>query len=280
MLDRGRELEHGDQVAGAPPRAVGAVRLAAVRRGGSAACAIGALRQEGSLKLLFPRGEAEALEAVLLNTAGGLTGGDRMRIEARVEAGAGLRLSTQAAERAYRASAGTAIVDTHLTVGAGARLDWVPQETLLYDGSALDRRLTLDLAPDARALVAEAVLLGRRAMGETVTSGSYREAWQVRQGGRLVFADRLRLTGDMAASLARSGADLGCFATVLLAAPGAAGDLDALRRLVPATGGASALSDDLLLVRLLATDGWTLRRDLVPILEFLGRRDLPKVWRL
>lgn len=282
VLDDGQqatEAQPREAVTSAQPRAVGAVRLRAVRR--DQGSAIGGLRQEGSLKLLFPQVRGAALEAVMLNTAGGLTGGDRMALEAEVAEGAALCLSTQAAERAYRAVGEVpARVDTRLEVAAGGRLHWLPQETLLYDGCALERRLTLDVAADATALVAEAVILGRRAMGETVRRGGFREAWDVRRDGRRVFADRLRLEGDMAATLARSGPGLATFATLLFVAPEAGARLAEVRRLLPDSCGASLVEEGVILVRLLAPDGFALRRDLIPIIEALARAPLPKVWRL
>ncbi|MEM7524666.1 MAG: urease accessory protein UreD, partial [Pseudomonadota bacterium] len=109
------------------PRAIGEGVVSARRRG--AVSAIGALRQSGSAKILFPHRSRETLEAVLLNTAGGVTGGDRFAWRATAEAGAALALSTQAAERAYRAQPGErAEVSTTLTVEAGATLLWAPQE--------------------------------------------------------------------------------------------------------------------------------------------------------
>ncbi|WP_229666023.1 urease accessory protein UreD [Wenxinia marina] len=256
------------------------MRLSAVP-GPRAASVIGALRQEGSLKLLFPRGAGPSLEAVLLNTAGGLTAGDRMDVAAEAMPGAALTLSTQAAERAYRANGPKPACSlVRLSAGEGAALRWLPQETILFDGCALDRTLDLDLAPGARALVAEAVILGRAAMGETVRRGRFRESWTVRTDGRLAFADRLRLEGDPAALLARSAPGHAAFASILLAAPDAAARLDATRAALGRHGGASLIAEGLMFARLTAPDGLALRRILVPLLETLGQADLPKVWRL
>lgn len=264
-----------------PPRARGAVTLTARISGGVSR--LGDLRQEGSLKALFPRPVGAALDAVLLNTAGGLAGGDRMRAEAQAGSGARIVLSTQAAERAYRALGDLpARVETRLGAEAGGRVDWLPQETILFDGARLERRLTVDLAGDATALLVEPLIFGRLARGEEVRRGLFADRWEVRRDGRLLFADRLRIGGDMAGTLDRLGVAGGAraMASVLLAGPGAAAHLAAVRGMLPPTGGASLIEDGLLLARLLARDGLALRRALVPIMERLAGGPVPKVWSL
>ena len=265
----------------AQPRAIGALRLTASHARG--ASQIAGLRQSGSLKLLFPRPVGVALEAVILNTAGGLTGGDRMQVEVTAEPAAHVILSTQAAERAYRAlGRSCAEVAVRLQAGAGARLDWLPQETILYDGAALARTLQLDLHPTARALLVEPVFFGRKAMGEVVHDAWLHDRWELRVAGKLCFADALRLTGDLAAQLSRAGVagGAGAMAAVLYAGPDAAAFLPGLRALLPPTAGASLIRDGTLFARLLAADGFDLRKALIPVIEYLSGVPLPKVWRL
>lgn len=265
----------------AQPRAVGELRLSVVQVDG--ASRIANLRQQGSLKMLFPQARGPALDAVFLNTAGGLTGGDRMRLLAEAGPASHLVLSSQAAERGYRARGDTiARVRVNLSVGAGGRVDWLPQETILYDGAALDRRLTVDLAPDARALIVEPVIMGRVAMGERVHDLRLTDRWEIRRGARLVFADALRLTGDAMTEMARPGiaGGAGAWATVLFASPDAAAHLADIRALLPATAGASLVRDGILFVRILAPDGYILRQSLIPVIERLTTLPLPKVWRL
>jgi urease accessory protein len=265
----------------AQPRAVGELRLTAGLRDG--ATRIAGLRQQGSLKALFPHRAGPALEAVFLNTAGGLTGGDRMRIAAEVGPGARVVLSSQAAERAYRARGPVpARVQVALSVAAGGRVDWLPQETILFDGAALERRLVVDLEPGAQALIVEPVILGREAMGETVRDLRLWDRWEVRQAGQIVFADALRLHGDAAALMARAGAGGGAraWAGLILAGPDAAAMLDTVRALLPPTAGASLVRDGILFVRILARDGFVLRQSLIPVIERLTGAALPKVWRL
>ena len=264
-----------------PPRARGAVTLSARAEGGESR--LRDLRQEGSLRAMFPRSRGAALEAVLLNTAGGLTGGDRMRLEAQAGAGARLVLSTQAAERAYRAPGEAAArVETRLFAEARGRIDWLPQETILFDGARLERRLSVTLQGDAAALLVEPVLFGRLARGEEVRSGAFMDRWEVRRDGRLLFADRLRIGGDMAGTLDRMAVAGGAraMASVLLAAPAAEAHLRAVRMMLPRTAGASLIEEGLLLVRMLAPDGLDLRRTLVPLITQLGGLALPRVWSL
>ena len=243
------------------------------------------LAQSGSARVFLPQVQGPP-QAVLLNTGGGLAGGDRFDWAAEAEAGADLTVTTQAAERVYRALPGTeARVTARLTLRAGARLDWLPQETILFERGALTRRLEIDMAEDARLLAVEPLVLGRTAHGETVRDARLADHWRLRRGGRLVWADGLRLTGaeDGRAAL---GPHRAC-ATLLLAAPDAAARLDGLRGLLAGTGlndggveaGASAW-DGLLVARMLAPDGRALRARLVPVLEWLRGAPLPRVWTM
>lgn len=258
---------------------MGALRLRAKRRG--AETVIGDLYQKGSLKALFPKLRGAALDAVFLNTAGGLTGGDRMDLDIACDAGAALVVSSQAAERAYRAMPGQlARQRVTLDVGAGGRVNWVPQETIIFNHAALSRQLEVRLTGDATALLVEPVILGRAAMGEVVHQMFLSDHWRVWRDGQLVFADAIRLSGDAETLLAgaATGAGARAMATVLLAGPGAAqvfGKID-----LPAQSGASLIADDLLLVRLLAQDGMALRHQLIPVIEALSNGPLPRVWRL
>jgi urease accessory protein len=267
----------------ASQRARGVAWLAARPRAGRSRIADLAL--SGSAKLLFPRTAGPALDAVFLNTAGGLTGGDDFSLTTKVETGATLRVTTQAAERAYRAQPDEPAARMRLahTVAPGATLLALPQETILFDGAALDRQSTYELAGDAVLVACEALVFGRAAMGEVLRSLRLVDRIDIRRDGRLIFADRLRLEGDAMAQLARApiAGGAGAVATVALCAPGAAGRLDALRALVPAgAGGLSAPLPDLVLGRLLAPDGFTLRATLVPLLRAATQDELPRPWML
>lgn len=261
-------------------RARGSGRIAVTAEGGVTRLA--RLYQDGCGKIRLPRdARAEGLEAVLINSSGGLTGGDRMEWAAEVAGGARLTLSTQACEKVYRARDGVAEQRVALTVGEGARLDWLPQETILFDGGALARTLEADLAEGARLLAVEAVILGRTAMDETVRLGALHDRWRIRREGRLIFADDLRLDGPIADLAAKAPILAGgrAFASLLLVADDAQRLLPPLRAALGHHGGASAF-DGKLFARVTAPDGFALRQALLPALEIL--RDgapLPRIWR-
>lgn len=262
------------------PRAQGAASVGARVRDGRSV--LDTLYQQGSAKVLLPRTDDPALEAVLLNTAGGITGGDRLAYAGAAGPGARLILTTQAAERAYRAQPGeTGRVETTLALGPGARIDWLPQETILFDRSALHRRLTVEMAADATLLVLETILIGRAAMGETVGELRFRDDWRIRRGGALLAADALRIEGSMPGGPATlDGAR--AFATLLYAAPDAEDRLDAVRDRLPSgavRSGASAWGGRLSL-RAVAPDGLALRAALADTLTYLLGRALPRVWQL
>lgn len=241
------------------------------------------LRQAGSLKCLFPRPTGPGLDAVLVNTAGGITGGDRFEIAVQAGPGTALTLTTQAAERAYAATAGeVGRLETRLEVGAGARLAWIPQETILFDRSALGRRLVATLAPGATALVAEPLIFGRGAMGEELRAARFTDRIEIRRDGRPLYLDALRLDGDIALRLDRphAGGGARAMAALVYVAPDAAAHLGPLRAVLHETGGASLIGDDVLALRLLAADGFALRRHLIPILARLTGADLPKPWMI
>lgn len=259
----------------APPRAKGALR---VTLGGAGR--LQDFRAEGSLRALFPRREG-TVEAVMINTAGGITGGDRFAITADA-AGGHLTLTTQSAERIYHAATGRGQVSTELNIAEGAALSWLPQEVILFDGGALRRRLRIEMAEGAHLLAVESVILGRAAMGERVCHGQLQDEIIINRSGRALFRDAVRLEGDMHAHLARRAIGQGAtgFATVICAAPQAEDQLDAIRAILPQTAAVSAPQKGLLLVRILAEDGFGLRRALVPVLRALSPHDLPRSWSL
>ena len=263
------------------PRAVGLATVSCKARDGRSV--LDRLHQQGSMKLLFPQTRDTALTGIVLNTAGGITGGDRFDISADVAPGCHMILSTQAAERAYRAQPGeVARISNRISVGAGGRMDWQPQETLIYDGSALRRTLEVDLEPDARLLMAEPVIFGRTEMGEVLNHISFRDSINVRRAGHILFADRTLLHGDATTRLGNraTGAGCGAMASILLVTPDAERFLDPARALMPSTGGVSLIGDGVLFARLMALDGFDLRQTLVPLIELLGAATIPKTWMI
>jgi urease accessory protein len=239
------------------------------------------LYQSGAAKIRFPMAADRSMcEAVLINTAGGLTGGDRLSWTVIAGKDAGLTCVSQACERIYRSPDGEpAHLTVQLTVENNARLNWIPQETILFDGSALNRSLEADLASDARLLIVEAFVFGRAAMGETVRQASLRDRWTIRREGKLILADSVRLAGDIDAMLQRRAIAAGdrALATIALISPDAESHLDYVRDKFPAI--ATSAFAGKLLARLTAKGAYELRQTLIPLVSMLsGGSDLPKVW--
>ena len=214
----------------------------------------------------------------------GLAAGDHADFSFAVDAAASLSVTTLAAERCYRSGDGdTARVSVRADVGDGATLNWLPQETILFDNARLARTLDVDLAPHARVLLAESVVFGRRAMGETLTGGMFTDRWRVRRNGRPVFAENVHLTGEAFEIMAQPvmAREAHATLTVLLAAPDAE-DWLASARSVLATAPfdcAASAWDDKLVVRGLAhncEDVRVLMRSLIPA---LGGPALPRAWQ-
>lgn len=249
------------------------------------------LRQEAPLRVLFPRvPAAEPLTAVVTNTSGGLVGGDRLDLEVVAGPGARLLAMAQAAEKVYRSLGPDVRVETRLRAEAGAWLEWLPQETILFDAARLRRRTVLDLAPDATCLAGEMLVFGRAAHGERLRAGLARDAWEVRVDGRLVWADALHLDGDLAAVLGHPATfdGAGLTATLLHHGPEAAALRDALRdRAVPdGVRRGSTIVKGLLITRWLARDVLAARTDFAACWAFLrhataGLPDrLPRLWHV
>ncbi|MGE3404791.1 MAG: urease accessory protein UreD [Vicinamibacterales bacterium] len=268
--------------AAALQRSEGAVALGFAAAGGVTR----ALRRfrSGALQLRLPRPTVAAVpEAVLINSAGGLTGGDRFAVRVDWATGSRAAVTTQAAEKVYRSSGGDAVVATTLSVGPAASAEWLPQEAIMFDRARLRRSLVADIAADARLLAVEAIVFGRTARGESVVSGCIDEGLSLRRDGRPIWADRLHIDGDIAAAQRRPAIAGGAraVATVLLAAPDSGARLEAVRRTLGGIAGRGAASawDGILVARLLAPHGAALRHDLLLLLACL--RDgapLPRVW--
>lgn len=236
------------------------------------------VHEDGSLRVRFPHAEADALEAVIVNTGGGMTGGDRFAVDIALDEGAGLIAGTAAAEKIYRSTGPDAAMDVRLTLADGARLAWLPQETILFDRARLSRRIEVDLAETASLVLAEAVVFGRAAMGEAMQQGFFADRWRVRRAGKLVFADSARLDGAVAEKLAAPASAAGgiAIATVLIS-PGDEATLAAVRALEAAGEVGISCWNGIAVARLCATDGAALRHDLIALLEAL-KAPLPRLW--
>jgi urease accessory protein len=261
-------------------RAVGRIALAV--KAGSNASRRQRVHESGALRVRFPNGRStDTLEAVMVNTAGGMTGGDRFDVDITVGAGARLSVTTAAAEKIYRSLGPDTDINVKLGVGSGGALAWLPQETILFDQVRLERTIEVDLARDAGLVLAESVIFGRSAMGEAVAQGRFFDRWRVRVGGALVFAESLLLDGAVAQKLARRAIAGGSVAIAsVLKIPGDDGGVAAVRALDKDFVGEVGVSawNGLALARLVAPDGAALRRDLIGVLAALGAAPLPRLW--
>jgi urease accessory protein len=236
--------------------------------------------EHGSLRVRFPKATPDALEAVIVNTGGGMTGGDRFTLRLEVGAGASLVAGTAAAEKIYRSTGPDTEMDVRLTLGEGAKLAWLPQETILFDRARLSRRIDIDLAGNASLILAEAVVFGRAAMGEVLAEGSFTDRWRLRRAGKLIYADTARLDGDIAAQMAaRAVANGGIAIATVLCAPAGEDQLEQVRALSETFGGEVGISawNGVAVARLCAKDGAALRRDLIAVLAALGT-PVPRLW--
>lgn len=262
-------------------RAVGVGRLVTKSLGGRTR--IAEFYQEGAAKIRLPQTFSDELEAVTINTAGGATGGDQFDWNFNAGPGSFVTATTQACEKIYKASAGTARIATRIEVSSGARFHWLPQESILFDNASLTRSLEVDLAEDAEFVAVEAILLGRKAMGETMNAGLVRDRWRIRRGGHLLHAEDLKLEGDIAALAARAPVLAGrvAFATLIYVGPMAEAYLCHLRDLIGDKMGGASHWQGKLVARVAAEDGFTLRKTLIPMISALrGGASVPKVWNL
>jgi urease accessory protein len=262
-----------------PVRTAGGLKARYVFADG--ATRIDELAEYGGYRLRFPTTHAPYIESSQINSGGGVVGGDSLGINLDVGAGADAVHSTATAERMYRSIGPPARMEVVLNLGSAARLDWLPQETILYSGARLHRRFEVDVAPDARLLMAEMVVFGRVAHGEVPGRGELRDHWRIRRGGRLVFAEAVRLDGHVADILARPAVAAGARSTGLLVAvsPDAEERLEALRAVQAGARsdcGASAWNG-LLIARFLGTPE-DVRRDIIQAVEVLARRAMPRTW--
>jgi urease accessory protein len=240
------------------------------------------LYETGGLRMRFPHARAPC-EAVLVNTAGGVAGGDRLSVSLSLDEGAEVEATTPAAEKIYRADGPPSRIETRLKLAAGARFAWLPQETLIFDGAALERRLEVDLSGEAELTMVEAQVFGRLAFGETRIDASLSDSWRIRRDGRLVFAEETRLS-HAGATLDRPASGNGARATALMivAAPNVEARLTDFRAALEAATndgevGTSAF-DHLLVARFLFRSPQRLRAALKAAILAASGRQAPRLW--
>jgi len=260
-------------------RAVGAVAFDV--RAVDGATRRGQLHESGSLRVRFPSPEQQGLSAVLVNTAGGVAGGDRFGIDIAVGDGARLTLTTAAAEKIYRSHGPSAQIDIALKVADGGHLSWLPQETILFDHARAERSIDINLGAHASLLLCESVIFGRSAMGETMRHGRFVDRWRLSVGGRLVFAETVRLDGAVGALLGRPAvANAGVAIGTALMVPGDAALVERLREAADSFGAEVGISawNGFAMARFCAQDAAKLRADMMTVLGRAAGRALPRLW--
>ncbi len=238
------------------------------------------LHESGSLRVRFPSPEDRGLSAVFVNTAGGVAGGDAFGIDIFLSDNARLAVTTAAAEKVYRSHGPASQLDISLKVDAGAHLAWMPQETILFDQARVARRIDIDLAETSSLVLCEMVVFGRAAMGETMREGQFVDRWRLRRGGKLVFAETIRLDGDIGTVLAkRAVAHGGVAIGTALIVPGDEALLERIRETAKSFGGEVGLSawNGFALARFCAQDAMSLRADMIAVLRAAGAV-LPRLW--
>ncbi len=262
-------------------RAVGRVAFSAAGLGGRTRPM--RIEESGSMRIRLPRGEGSGIDAVLVNTAGGIACGDRFSVEIDARSGASVTVATPAAEKVYRSDGPVAELAVDLKLEPGARLDWLPQETILFDRARLRRTLTAEMPEDAALTLFEAVVFGREARAEHITDGLFEDRWRIRRGGRLIYADTLRLEGPIADLLRKPSVGNGAraFATFIHVAPDAEARLDSVREHLSVAHGCDAAASSwngLLAVRFCAMSVEALRNAAIPFLLAFRGEPLPRVW--
>jgi urease accessory protein len=239
------------------------------------------LHESGSLRVRFPSPEAQGLSAVFVNTAGGVAGGDRFDIDIAAGEGARLTVTTAAAEKVYRAQGPVAQLNIALKAAAGSHLAWLPQETILFDQARMSRKIDIDLAGSASLLLSEIVVFGRAAMAEKMLTGCFVDRWRLRRGGRLVFAETVRLDGDIGAKLAKPAIAQGGVAIgTALIVPGDETLVTRIREASESFDGEVGISawNGFAMARFCAQDAARLRADMIAVLGSIGGPALPRLW--
>ena len=239
--------------------------------------------QSGNAKLRIPeRHQSGPLEAVMINISGGMTGGDSLDWTFSAQDSAELTLTSQACEKIYKSGSGQAVANIALSASRGSRINWLPQETIVFDRANLLRKIDIDLSKCASALMVESLVFGRKAMGEIVKDAEIRDRWRVHQNGVLIHAEEFRICGavDEQLSCAAIAAGNKALATVLFVSPSVEQFVPTLNGIIGESGSVSCWNDKLVL-RLLAVDSYDLRHSLIPVIQCLaGGQRLPKCWTL
>ncbi len=242
--------------------------------------------QSGSSKIFLPRTHTADIEAILVNTAGGLADGDEFTHEIDLSGDAYVTATTQTAERVYRAAShDNARLNIKLTAKDTSRLHWLPQETILFDNARLSRTINIDLDPNASLLMLEMGVFGRTAMGETLTSGYFNDQWRIHRDGRLIHAEAVLLDGDIGQKLATPAAGGGHISMGTLIYR--AGDAEASQTMTREHFAAYAdlqiavsAWQQKLVIRAVASDHARLKAAFNSFLTTFRQAPVPRVWHL
>jgi urease accessory protein len=245
--------------------------------------------QRSPIRVLFPRTAGPQVEeAVLVNTSGGIAGGDRLQSSVTAMDNASIAVTTQAAEKVYRAINESAHITTTLKARDAAKLAWLPQETIIFNRARIRRRTQIEVSSGAELLALEWLVLGRAAHGEKISAGDIMDSWRVRKDGRLVWADGFRATDDVFPHLSREAllSDCTAAATLLYFGPDLEVRLQLIRDLASSLEChcAATLVGGLMVVRFAARASCDLRSALRNLLQQFGNQlapgpfRVPKMW--
>lgn len=249
------------------------------------------LRQQGAFKVRFPKfGREDTLEAILINTSGGLTGGDKMHFAFEAGTHTNNVVSTQACEKFYRSAGGVARVENQITLEDHARLIWCPQEAILFRGSQVDRTIDITMHPTASLCLLEPIVFGREAHNERYDRGTFKDRWRIRVGGKIVHTEHVNLKCDTENPLSHPAVlgDNTTIATMLLINCAQSVDEDGLHRMlsqlpmVTAAASRWSVSDvSKTVLRFLAPNSYHLRAALTQVFaQLFENQVLPKVWSI
>jgi urease accessory protein len=245
--------------------------------------------QKFPIGIVFPRiGDDLVKEAVIINSSGGIAGGDRLEIEVVALNNASVAVTTQAAEKVYRALDRPARVGTKLKACGTAKLAWLPQETIVFNQARIRRRTEIDLCSGAELIALEWLVLGRAARGEEVVSGHISDSWRIKRDGHLIWADGFRVSDEVFASLHRKAllSNWKAIGTLIYFGPSLDTRLRILREMAASLDChcAATIVGAIIIVRVAAGAGSDLRRGLRSLLEQFSRElgpgpfGVPKMW--
>ncbi len=245
--------------------------------------------ERSPIRIMFPRISGGAVEeAVFVNTAGGIAGGDRLESDVTALANASIAVTSQAAEKVYRALNEPARIATRLHACEAAKLAWLPQETILFNWGRLRRETEIEVSSGAELLALEWLVLGRVAHGEGMVGGHVTDSWRVRKDGRLIWADNFRTTDEIFPHLHRKALLSNCKAvgTLIFFGPYLDARLEFLRDIAPSLECHCAATSvgGLMIVRFAAPGPSDMRLGLRNLLHQFSRElgpgpfRVPKMW--